>query len=123
MIPNIKKAYMKHRNTISETGQGLLDDGLESTFIQGSDIKNAWGMSIHVIRDSFSYFLADVIAKVFPWYMQMHVLMGTSPVVDRSAMAHSGTPLNLDIITHSRKDRSRSDDEYASVKVGPVYYF
>ena len=30
----------------------------------------------------FSYFLADAIAKVFPWYMQMHVLMGTSPIVD-----------------------------------------
>ena len=49
MIPSIKKAYTKHHNMMSETGQGLLDDGLESTFIQGSGIKNAWGTSNHVI--------------------------------------------------------------------------
>ena len=31
---------------MSETGQGLLDDGQESDMIPGSDIKNAWGTSI-----------------------------------------------------------------------------
>jgi hypothetical protein len=28
----------------------------------------------------------------------MHRLMGHSPVVNRSALAHSGTPLNTDIL-------------------------
>jgi hypothetical protein len=67
---------------------------------------------------SFSYFLTDAIAKVFPWYMRMHVLMGTSPVV----MAHSRTPFNLDIITYGRKDCSRSDDEFESTKVGKSFF-
>jgi len=59
---------------------------------------------------------ADAIAKVFPWYMRMHRLMGTSPIVDRSAMAHSNTTLNLGAIMHGHKDRG-SDDELEIDKV------
>ena len=50
--------------------------------------------------------------------MQMHRLMGTSLVVDQSAMVHSGTALDLDIIIHSLKDHVEdhvgSNDEIAS---------
>ena len=35
---------------MSETRQGLLDGGLESDLILGSDIKNVWGMSFLIIK-------------------------------------------------------------------------
>ena len=37
------------------------------------------------------------IKATFPWYMRLHMLMGTSPVVDRSTLAHStmGVGLNM----------------------------
>jgi len=51
--------------------------------------------------------------------MRMHRLMGTSPVVDRSAMVHSGTALDLNVIICSCKhhvgDHVGSDDENKSV--------
>ncbi|KAJ7310673.1 hypothetical protein DFH08DRAFT_1046436 [Mycena albidolilacea] len=40
----------------------------------------------------------DVITKKFPWYLRMHDLMGSSPVVNRSAVAHSGTRVDLDVL-------------------------
>ena len=49
----------------------------------------------------------------------MHRLMGTSPVVDQSTIAHSGTTLNLNVIICSCKDyvgdHVGSDDEIESV--------
>jgi hypothetical protein len=76
-----------------------------------------------------SYFLlallihlrTDAIVKVFPWYMQMHKLMGTSPVIDRSAMANSNTPLNLAAIMHGHQDRNGASDD-DSVKVMLFYH-
>ncbi|KAK7015981.1 hypothetical protein R3P38DRAFT_3203707 [Favolaschia claudopus] len=41
---------------------------------------------------------ADKIEGKFPWYMRMHELMGTSPVVSRSAGAHSETRVDLSIL-------------------------
>lgn len=42
--------------------------------------------------------VAEQIQKKFPWYKRMHTLMGTSPIVDRSAIAHSQTRINLDVL-------------------------
>ncbi|KAH7917118.1 hypothetical protein BV22DRAFT_1200347 [Leucogyrophana mollusca] len=81
-IKNLKENYIKHRDQIGETGQGLLDEDRESDITAGSELANIW----------------DKVKAKFPWYMTMHWLMGTSPVVNRSAIAHSGTPLNLTIL-------------------------
>lgn len=40
----------------------------------------------------------DVIQKKFPWYMQMDDLMGSSPVINRSAVAHSEMRVDLGIL-------------------------
>ncbi|KAH7913600.1 hypothetical protein BJ138DRAFT_1220151 [Hygrophoropsis aurantiaca] len=81
-IKNLKENYIKHRDQIGATGQGLLDEDRESEITAGSELANIW----------------DKVKVKFPWYMTMHRLMGTSPVADRSAIAHSGTSLDLTIL-------------------------
>lgn len=41
--------------------------------------------------------------------------MGTSPVVDRSAISHSTTPLDLDVLLAPGNDGSDGDDEDSKV--------
>ncbi|KAH9990643.1 hypothetical protein BJV74DRAFT_796013 [Russula compacta] len=81
----LKMAYTKHCSEMSEMGQGLLDNDQADEMTPGSDMKNIW----------------DKILAVFPWYMQMHVLMGLSPIVMRAAVAHSTTPINLDVLNQN----------------------
>jgi hypothetical protein len=40
----MKASYKSRRETMSETGQGLLDSGCADEMTPGSDIKNMWGM-------------------------------------------------------------------------------
>jgi hypothetical protein len=47
LMSRMKKAYIKHRANISETGQGLLDAGQEDDIIVGSEIANVWRKSSH----------------------------------------------------------------------------
>ena len=44
----------------------------------------------------------------------MHALMGTSPIVDRSAVAHSRTAIDLSILTR--------DGESRETPVSPFFY-
>jgi hypothetical protein len=59
---------------------------------------------------------ADAITKVFPWYMRMHCLMGTSPVINRDAVGNSSTPLNLDILARI------GGDEDKEVIMAPLFH-
>jgi hypothetical protein len=43
LFPSLKTLYGKHRKMMSETGQGLIDDGREDDITPGSDIANMWG--------------------------------------------------------------------------------
>lgn len=40
----IKTGYNKKRGELSETGQGLIDNGLEAEITPGSELANVWGM-------------------------------------------------------------------------------
>ena len=82
---------------MSETGQGLIDDGREDEIAPDSDIANMWGRYCSIFVYPFRYLISvtDLIQKKFPWYKRMHALMGTNPIVDRSAIAHSRTTINL----------------------------
>ncbi|THU85616.1 hypothetical protein K435DRAFT_925472 [Dendrothele bispora CBS 962.96] len=79
---NLKKAYIEHRNTMSQTGHGIVVNGQEETIQAGSEIANAW----------------DAVKTVFPWYRRMALLIGGSPVVDRSAVANSTTNVDLSVL-------------------------
>ena len=57
-------------------------------------------------------FLVDKIHSTFPWYKQLNDLMGTSPVVDESALANSATLLDLSVLSNSQP----SNDELAQVE-------
>ena len=47
MFPNrMKRDYIKHRDTISATGQGLIQEDRESEFEPGSQLANIWGMGV-----------------------------------------------------------------------------
>ncbi|THV01307.1 hypothetical protein K435DRAFT_854004 [Dendrothele bispora CBS 962.96] len=81
-ITALKKAYIEHRNTMSQTGHGIVVNGQEETIQAGSEIANAW----------------DAVKTVFPWYRRMALLIGGSPVVDRSAVANSTTNVDLSVL-------------------------
>jgi len=96
----MKAAYIKHRGNMSETGQGLLDNGQEADILDGSEVANIWGKpwSGLVYPVAIDYFLSGKIKKAFPWYMRMHNLMGSSPIVSKAALAHSKSPIDLGLL-------------------------
>jgi hypothetical protein len=57
-------------------------------------------------------FLVDKICSTFPWYKRLNNLMGTSPVVDESALANSVTPLDLSVLSNFQA----SNNELAQVE-------
>ncbi|KAJ7506345.1 hypothetical protein B0H11DRAFT_2327412 [Mycena galericulata] len=106
-VNNLKKTYTEHHEKLGATGHGLVTAGKEAKIIEGSDIANAW----------------EAIAKKFPWYKRMDILMGTSPIVNRSAVAHSNTRVDLSVLDRdgkahdgpiSVKDDSSSDGDIFS---------
>ncbi|KAJ7105922.1 hypothetical protein C8R44DRAFT_886369 [Mycena epipterygia] len=102
-ISNLKKAYQEHHEKLGATGHGLVAAGKEDEIIEDTPIANAW----------------EKISKKFPWYKRMDRLMGTSPIVNRSAVAHSGTRVDLGILdrkgtAHDGPMSLDSDDDSAS---------
>jgi len=99
----MKKSYINYRNKMSATGVGLIASDKEDEMMKGSDMFNIWGILYVSVRRAFTDNLIslDKTKKAFPWYKRMHRLMGHSPIVNRSALAHSGTPLNTDILNCS----------------------
>ena len=47
---------------------------------------------------------------MFLWYRQINDLMGTSPLVDKSALAHSTSVLDLTVLTASSLNESIEDE-------------
>lgn len=50
----------------------------------------------------------DEISEKFPWYKRLDALMGTSPVVNRSAVAHSQTRVDLSVLDRDGEVRDPS---------------
>jgi len=44
----------------------------------------------------------DKIHSTFPWYKYLNNLMGTNPIVDTSALAHSTSLLNLSVLVNGQ---------------------
>src|SRR5882724_9880151 len=99
----MKKSYTNYRNKMLATGVGLIESNREDKMMKGSDMFNIWGMLyVSVFRGFTDNLISpDKTKKAFLWYKCMHCLMGHSPVVIRSALAHSSTPLNTDILDHN----------------------
>ncbi|KAJ7435371.1 hypothetical protein B0H11DRAFT_1937674 [Mycena galericulata] len=95
-IGALKTKYKDYRTLLGSTGQGLVENDKTKDIEPGNLIK----------------------AK-FPWYLRMHVLMGSSPTVDCSALAHSQTRVDLSVLDGRGKkvvpidsdDNSASDAE------------
>ena len=58
-----------------------------------------WCHICHSSMVSDTILITELIQRKFPWYKQMHALMGTSPIVNRSAVAHSQTSISLNVLT------------------------
>ena len=43
--------------------------------------------------------VTESISEKFPWYGRMHALMGTSPLIVRSGLANSTSPLDLTVLS------------------------
>ncbi|KAF8582916.1 hypothetical protein K439DRAFT_1617903 [Ramaria rubella] len=81
-LGDVVKNRVNLRTEIGETGQGLLDEDRELEIRQGTRLGNVW----------------EKVQKSFPWYKCLHALMCTSPVVDRSAVGHSMSELDLSVL-------------------------
>ncbi|KAJ6609748.1 hypothetical protein B0H10DRAFT_2225653 [Mycena sp. CBHHK59/15] len=109
-IGALKKSYRDHRDKLGSTGQGLVAENREGEIETGSNIENIW----------------DLIKKKFPWYKRMHALMGSSPVVDRSALSHSQTSVDLSVLDKkngkAKKSKRRTvfDGFYVIKRVRPT---
>ena len=44
---------------------------------------------------------SDKIQATFPWYMRMHAIMCTSPVINKLALAHSTISVSLNILEYT----------------------
>jgi hypothetical protein len=95
---SLKKAFAEHKNTMSQTGHGLILNGHEDTITPGSEIANAWGMWRYILFTTHAKLSTDAVKTVFPWYRRMALLIGGSPVVDRSAVANSATAVDLSVL-------------------------
>ncbi|KIJ41642.1 hypothetical protein M422DRAFT_48528 [Sphaerobolus stellatus SS14] len=93
-IYNLRQLYHKHRTSVNETGQGLLDEGWEDEIAEDTPLWNIWVK----------------IKRTFPWYMHMHGLMKTSPVADRSAVGNSSTDIDLEVLGVGSGGK-KTDDE------------
>ncbi|KAG1732573.1 hypothetical protein EDB19DRAFT_2003563 [Suillus lakei] len=82
----LHKAFIKHCDSMSQTGQGLIDADREDEITFGSKIFNAW----------------DQVKKKFLWYKQMNALYCESPAVDCSAVANSASQLDLTVLNCSQ---------------------
>ncbi|KIJ47695.1 hypothetical protein M422DRAFT_248701 [Sphaerobolus stellatus SS14] len=80
-VYNLKKKYTELRNKLSETGQGLIDDGCEAEIEEDSPLENLW----------------QLILREFPWYRRMNALMGKSPVIG-AASQNSTSPMDLSVL-------------------------
>ncbi|KAJ7454930.1 hypothetical protein B0H11DRAFT_2068140 [Mycena galericulata] len=99
-IGALKTKYKDYRTLLGSTGQGLVENDKTKDIEPGSNIENIW----------------DLIKAKFPWYLRMHALMGSSPAVDRSALAHSQTRVDLSVLDGRGKKvvPIDSDDDSAS---------
>ncbi|THU80472.1 hypothetical protein K435DRAFT_874351 [Dendrothele bispora CBS 962.96] len=87
-IFTLKRTFTKHKKELKETGHGLVEADRE-----------------------------DKIQKIFPWYKRMIHLMGTSPVVDRSAIANSTSTFDLSCL----KDRNDQDQARRAGEESPPW--
>ncbi|KAJ7465849.1 hypothetical protein B0H11DRAFT_2284788 [Mycena galericulata] len=96
----LKTKYKDYRTLLGSTGQGVVENDKTKDIEPGSNIENIW----------------DLIKAKFPWYLRMHALMGSSPAVDRSALAHSQTRVDLSVLDGRGKKvvPIDSDDDSAS---------
>ncbi|KAJ7659639.1 hypothetical protein DFH06DRAFT_1326650 [Mycena polygramma] len=103
-VNSLKKSFSEHHEKLGATGHGLVTGGKEDEIIGGSAIANAW----------------EAIEGKFPWYKRMDLLMGTNPIVNRTAVAHSNTRVDLNVLDRdgeahtgpiSVKDDSSSEGE------------
>jgi hypothetical protein len=99
MISRLKKTYREQREKLGATGQGLVEDDREAEIESGSKIENIWGTFLSFDVLFFVHLRGlDLIQQKFPWYKRLHALMGSSPVIDRAAVSHSGTKVDLAIL-------------------------
>ncbi|KIJ24498.1 hypothetical protein M422DRAFT_274698 [Sphaerobolus stellatus SS14] len=69
---SLKKKYTELQNKLSETGQGLIDDGREAEIEEDSPLENLW-------------------------HKRMNALMGKSPVIG-AASQNSASPMDLSVL-------------------------
>ncbi|KAL1692378.1 hypothetical protein GGG16DRAFT_101908 [Schizophyllum commune] len=94
----LKKKYTESRSRLGETGMGLAARGKTSEMTPGSHMKNVW----------------DDIVKKFPFFMTLHALMGSSPTVDRAAMANSMTQPDTSILGRGNQPFDAPDTTMAT---------
>ncbi|KIJ54765.1 hypothetical protein M422DRAFT_42001 [Sphaerobolus stellatus SS14] len=90
----LKSTYKRYWDDFGQTGQGLVTENRMEEVGQGTKIGNLW---------------VKKIQKNFPWFMRLHEYLSKSPVMDYSAVGHSGSVMDLDVL-NVRNGQSASKD-------------
>ncbi|KAF8160299.1 hypothetical protein BJ912DRAFT_936052 [Pholiota molesta] len=103
-VTNLKKSYHDYHKKLGEMGQGLVEEDRKDKITDNTPLANLW----------------DSIKSKFPWYMHMHRLYGSNPIVNHSVLAHSQTTVDMKVLgTHVNRHASsavlKSDTEESDV--------
>lgn len=96
---SLKTLYIKFRNELGQTGHGLVTEGCEDEITPGSELANVWGMCLYRLPSLKLTGLSDATLNKFPWYRRMDKLLAKSPLVVKSAVGHSKTPIDTAILS------------------------
>lgn len=91
----LESTYVSYGSKLSETSQGLIEADQEDEIHSGTDLANIWGALSLFSGRWPAKLISEKITMQFLWYKCVNALMGTSPVVDRSAVANSRSEVDL----------------------------
>lgn len=107
MHPSLKKLFKGHRDSLGETGQGLVDGDQEEAITTGSALENVWRKSRSHWFSASAVMLMCITESIqakFPWFKRINNLMGKSPIVSKVAAANSFTEADTSILDRSVGD-------------------
>ena len=90
--------------------------------LSGKSAHQHMGYGCHFFAYHYTHESLEHITKVFLWYKQMDALMGTSPIVNTSAIANSTSEIDLTALMPSNGTSKKEITKRTNKGVGHVQF-
>ena len=80
------------------------------------------GYRCHFFAYHYAHASLEHITKVFSWHKQMHALMGTSPIVDMSAITNSASDIDLTALMPPNSTSKKGITKRTTKGVGHIQF-